>query len=64
MKAGRIVAREVVGAVRPEDVVIPVVEMMGDHAACDRIVRELREVVGLPGAAGAVIQSIYESMPG
>ncbi|OPZ65070.1 MAG: hypothetical protein BWY85_00810 [Firmicutes bacterium ADurb.Bin506] len=64
MRAGRDVAREVVGSVRPEDVVIPVVEMIGDPAAADRVARGLKETVGLPGAADAVIQGIRSSVPG
>lgn len=63
MRAGRAIAYEAVGAVRPEDVVIPVVEIIGDRAAADRVARGLKEAVGLPGAVEAVIQGIRSSMP-
>jgi len=52
------VAHEAVGAIRPEDVVIPVVEVMEDASRAERIARELREAVGPSGAVDAVIHSM------
>lgn len=57
-RAGKMVAHEAVGAIRPEDVVIPVVEVMEDASRAERIARELREAVGPSGAVDAVIHSM------
>ncbi len=57
-KAGRMIAPEIVGRARPEDVVIPCVELLGDAARRDKMSRELREAVGPAGAVDRVVQSI------
>ncbi len=57
-RAGRMIAPEIVGRVRPEDVVIPCVELLGEAARRDKMSRELREAAGLAGAADKVVQAI------
>ncbi|HPU75158.1 MAG TPA: hypothetical protein PLG65_03210 [Bacillota bacterium] len=57
-RAGRIIAPEIVGRVRPEDVVIPCVELLGEAARRDKMSKELREAAGLAGAADRVVQAI------
>lgn len=57
-RAGRMIVPEIVGHVRPEDVVIPCVELLGDAARRDRMSRELREAAGLAGAADRVVQAV------
>ncbi|MCR4424739.1 MAG: hypothetical protein NUW23_00905 [Firmicutes bacterium] len=64
VKAKRLIVPEVVGEIRPEDVVIPSVELLGDAARRERIGRELREVIGGPGAADRLIHEIRVSMEG
>jgi len=57
-RAGRMIAPEIVGRVRPEDVVIPCVELLGEAARRDKMSKELREAAGLTGAADRVVQAI------
>jgi hypothetical protein len=64
IKAGKLVAPEVVGQLRPEDVVIPCVELLGDTARRDRISRELREAMGVAGAAEMVVQTALSASRG
>lgn len=61
-KAGRMATPEVVGTIRPEDVVIPSVELLSDPARADRVSRDLREIVGVMGAADAVIHCIASQL--
>ena len=56
-RAEKLVAPEVVGHLRAEDVVIPCVELLGDTARRDRISRELREAMGVAGAAEMVVRT-------
>ena len=57
-RAGRMIAPEIVWRLRPEDVVIPCVELLGESARRDKMSRELREAVGPAGAADRVVQAI------
>ncbi|MBP7784735.1 MAG: hypothetical protein KA064_01895 [Firmicutes bacterium] len=57
-RAGRMIVPEIVGRLRPEDVVIPCVELLGEAARRDKMSKELREAAGLTGAADRVVQAI------
>ncbi len=63
-RAGKMIVPEIVGHVRPEDIVIPCVELLADAARRDRMSRELREVAGPAGAGDRVVQAIQRIASG